>query len=686
MSKALSASGTTGSGEVVKDKRRRVEPLGDSGEKVVEGKSTSVEDLKEVAHLVKEIWLGIDEEKNELKKLETKANLDEMVEERDRLGRHLMLKGYSEEEVDAIKADTYDEEEDEEEAGVVGIVDDSSRAREDDVLMCNRKFADQFDRMKEASENRKDQYVKAYFRLEKLTQAISDLMSQVEDKDSEIKNRLKELAEALEQSGERFRSNFHNYRNELERMRQKFVEKDDELRVARENLLALEAAAEHLQTTLPAKDVEFREMEKVLEGEIKVTESLVKRKEELLKGIPAREELNTEIGRLHARVVDLEAINLAESVKYIAKMEENVFYHATVDAEMTELKNDYARLESRLKGLSMRLIIMVLPDTSRSDLLRVIIAYFVEEVKRLRSERDTLYKALSDKGCICGAKIDRGNCLGVIETQLGHRTTELIEQEEVKRLRSERDTLYKALSDKGCICGAKIDRGNYLVKFIAKLEENVFYHAKVNAEMTELKNDYARLELRLKGLSTRFTIMVLPDTSRSDLLRVIVGYFVEEVKGLRSEQDTLYKALSEKGCICGAKIDRGNCLVKYIAKLEENVFYHAKVNAEMTELKNDYARLESCLKGLSTRFTIMVLPDTSRSDLLRVIVAYFVKEVKRLRSERDTLYKALPDKGCICGAKIDRGNCLGIIETQLGHRTAELIEQGRVVVAHKLKS
>ncbi|KAF6142803.1 hypothetical protein GIB67_002667, partial [Kingdonia uniflora] len=114
--------------------------------------------LNKATRLIKGIWLGIEEEKSELKKinvelekelarsrtdalkevrqlkashavaigqlqLEFKANLDEVVKERDRLGRHLMLKGYSEEEVDAIKADTYVEEEDEEEVKAVGIVD-----------------------------------------------------------------------------------------------------------------------------------------------------------------------------------------------------------------------------------------------------------------------------------------------------------------------------------------------------------------------------------------------------------------------------------------------------------------------------------------------------------------------------------------------------------------------------------
>ncbi|KAF6151449.1 hypothetical protein GIB67_016261 [Kingdonia uniflora] len=282
MLKALLASSTIGNGEVAKDKRRRVEPSGESGEKVTEGRSTIVDDLKEVeerarlavlhgeedtskmvSHLVKGNWLGNEEEKSELKKaniklrkelarsrtdaskdirqlkashavaigqlqVETKANLYKMVEEHDRLGLHLMLKGYSEEEVDVIKADTYAEEEDEEEAEVVGIVDaldgvsrqtvlnnqgddvelaeggsekvelDSSHPREDNALMCNREFAEQFDRMKEVNENREDQYVKANFKHVEVTQAISDLALQVEEKDVEVNKGLKEQVEVTE--------------------------------------------------------------------------------------------------------------------------------------------------------------------------------------------------------------------------------------------------------------------------------------------------------------------------------------------------------------------------------------------------------------------------------------------------------------------------------------------------------
>ncbi|KAF6140207.1 hypothetical protein GIB67_000255 [Kingdonia uniflora] len=297
--KALPASGTTISDKVAQGKRR-VEPLGGSGKKVAEGRSASVDDLKEVderARLAilqgKEDTSQMESElkkaKSELEKIlarakadalkrvkqlkaahavatsqlqvEAKANLDEMAEERDRLGLHLMMKGYSQEEVDAIKANTYTEEE-EDEAEVLGVVDgldgvfpqtvldiqgddaelpkggsekvvremsfrindlesglareketsksllsaqaelqvelNASRVREDHALMCNREFAEQFDRMKEASENKEDQCVKAHFRLKKLNQIVSDLTRQVEEKDSGIKKGLEDLSAATE--------------------------------------------------------------------------------------------------------------------------------------------------------------------------------------------------------------------------------------------------------------------------------------------------------------------------------------------------------------------------------------------------------------------------------------------------------------------------------------------------------
>ncbi|KAF6156457.1 hypothetical protein GIB67_001500 [Kingdonia uniflora] len=221
--KGFAASRTSRSGEVAKEKRRRFEPLGESGIKVAEGRPAAVDDLKEVEersrlvalhgekdtskmvdHLVKEIWLGIEEEKFELKKgkieLEKKlARASTDVLKEAKLVCHLMLKGYSKEKVQAIKADTYVEEVDEDEVKIVGVVDvldgvshrtvldnqgddnklpeadnekvelDSARSREDGVRECNREFAKELDRMRE-----------------------------VKEKDAKIGKELKELAEMTE--------------------------------------------------------------------------------------------------------------------------------------------------------------------------------------------------------------------------------------------------------------------------------------------------------------------------------------------------------------------------------------------------------------------------------------------------------------------------------------------------------
>ncbi|KAF6168436.1 hypothetical protein GIB67_004988 [Kingdonia uniflora] len=153
------------------------------------------------------------------------------VEERARLAvLHRVKDTNKMVEVDTFKVDTYSEEKDEEEEEVVRIVDgldgvsrqtvldnqgddielleggnekvelDSSRSREDDVLMCNWEYAEQLDKMMEGNENREDHYVKAHFKPVEETQAVSDLTLQVEEKDALINKGLKELAEVTERA------------------------------------------------------------------------------------------------------------------------------------------------------------------------------------------------------------------------------------------------------------------------------------------------------------------------------------------------------------------------------------------------------------------------------------------------------------------------------------------------------
>ncbi|KAF6172525.1 hypothetical protein GIB67_007038, partial [Kingdonia uniflora] len=261
---------------------------GKSGEKVTEGRSAMVDDLKEVVErarlavlhgkedtskmvfrLVKGIWLGIEEEKIELKKLqvETKANLDEMVEERDRLGSNLMLKGYSEEEVDAIKADTYAVEEDEKEAEVVGIVDDLM------VFLARRCLT--IKGMTSSS-------LKVVVRRE-MSLKIDDL--------------------------------------EFGLVRERETSK---------SLLSTQAE-------LQGESSGRGDQSKGIVGE---------EERRIIERYSGKERV--ECSNSEARVVELN-MNLAELSKYIKNLEENVIYHTKADAEMTEQENEYARIVSRLE-------------------------------------------------------------------------------------------------------------------------------------------------------------------------------------------------------------------------------------------------------------------------------------------------------------------------------------------------
>ncbi|KAF6142815.1 hypothetical protein GIB67_002679 [Kingdonia uniflora] len=278
MLRCPSTSEATGSGEAVK--KRRVEPSEILGMKVVEDLPVMDDNLKEVeeksrlaalhgeeemrkmaVRLMKGICLRVEEVRAELKrkKIEFKRNvarlktdlvkegkgiealkalqvveinnlyakarinLKEVVAERDRLGRHLVSKGYSEHEVDAIKADTYVEEAEDEKIehitisvadGLDGVSSQtelkdirlrikyleaelakerkasvelqSTRLCEDGACHCNQEFAEEFDRMREANKDREDQHIKVYFNFVEATQTTVDLALKNEEKEAEI--------------------------------------------------------------------------------------------------------------------------------------------------------------------------------------------------------------------------------------------------------------------------------------------------------------------------------------------------------------------------------------------------------------------------------------------------------------------------------------------------------------------
>ncbi|KAF6163271.1 hypothetical protein GIB67_025135 [Kingdonia uniflora] len=257
MLKRGSTSGTTGSGEVEEEvKKRRVDPsIKLIGVKVAENRPGEEDELKAVedrarlvarkgvdeiskvaARLMKGICLGMEEEKVELETKKTeleKKNLNEVVVQRDRLGCHLLKIGYSKAEANDIMEDTYVEEEEDEAdgAGVVSGLDgispqierdnqvhdivnpknenenenekvklESAPLSEEETRQYNQEFTTKFDRMREANEDMEDQHVNVHFKFVEAIQTIDDLTRKIEEKDVKISKGQKGLAEAKEET------------------------------------------------------------------------------------------------------------------------------------------------------------------------------------------------------------------------------------------------------------------------------------------------------------------------------------------------------------------------------------------------------------------------------------------------------------------------------------------------------
>ncbi|KAF6165637.1 hypothetical protein GIB67_002896 [Kingdonia uniflora] len=225
MLKALSVSGTAGSGEAKKGKRMKVKPLGDSGEKVAEGRSASVDDLKEVekwarlailqgeedtsqmvAHLVKGIWLGIEEEKFKLKKAKSELEKDLARAKTETIKEVRRLKATHTEEVDAIKADTYVEEGEDENAEVVGVMDGLDGVSHQTVLDNQGDDVELLEGGSEKVVREMNLRINDLeFGLASERETFKALLSaqaelQVEEKDYEIKKGLKDPSKAIERA------------------------------------------------------------------------------------------------------------------------------------------------------------------------------------------------------------------------------------------------------------------------------------------------------------------------------------------------------------------------------------------------------------------------------------------------------------------------------------------------------
>ncbi|KAF6158301.1 hypothetical protein GIB67_022381 [Kingdonia uniflora] len=154
MLKRGSTSGTIWSGEVEgKAKKRRVDPSSELiGAKVVENRPGVEDELKAVEEMTRLVARNGEEEMNkmvtqklEISELTVEAgkNLEEVVIQRDRLGRHLLKMGYSKTEVNDIIEDIYVEKGE--------VEDDGAGVERKDMRLIIKELENELAKKKDAS-------------------------------------------------------------------------------------------------------------------------------------------------------------------------------------------------------------------------------------------------------------------------------------------------------------------------------------------------------------------------------------------------------------------------------------------------------------------------------------------------------------------------------------------------------
>ncbi|KAF6157954.1 hypothetical protein GIB67_015270 [Kingdonia uniflora] len=292
---------------------------------------------------------------------------------------------------------------------------ESAHLREDDARQCNQEFSEGFDKIREVNEDREDQHVKVHFKFVEVSQTVIDLTLQIEMKDAKIEKGLKEHEELKEHAAKHKSQNdalkvkcreadMARYRIQaLQRSKEalnwsvkRLVDKDIELKRAQDDLSASEVTVNQLSIALHATDMEFWMVQRICN------------------------ELNGRVTQLKAKLVQAnmhvrnaeagERSRKRKNEARVSLVQGNVI---SLSVRIRDLEGDVARIEGH---------------ASHSELLWAVIAYFVEEVKRLEFERDTLLDCMLEKGCICKVDIDRGDCMSSMGMDLGPHPAELIEQ------------------------------------------------------------------------------------------------------------------------------------------------------------------------------------------------------------------------------------------------------------------
>ncbi|KAF6169255.1 hypothetical protein GIB67_013685 [Kingdonia uniflora] len=204
------------------------------------------------------------------------------------------------------------------------------------------------------------------------------------------------------------------------------VEKDSKPKRARDDLFNSEVVFEKLTTALPAKDMEFRLMLRKCD---ELNERVAQLKTDLAQATSRAR--NAEAGECSRKNKGNERLRECQSKLDAAIAREQELERVIRSKEIMIKKKDDL-LKKSLAGEDLNRELKELrAQASHSEMLMAIIAYFVKEIRRLKLERSTWHDYVLSKECICRAEVDRGNCMNFMETKLGSRPAESVEQDRV---------------------------------------------------------------------------------------------------------------------------------------------------------------------------------------------------------------------------------------------------------------
>ncbi|KAF6136837.1 hypothetical protein GIB67_030122 [Kingdonia uniflora] len=318
--------------------------------------------------------------------------------------------------------------------------------REEQTLLYNAEYAEEYEALISQYEDRLDDNVKLSFKLEKAKRQVEDKTAIILSRDSALNQLTSELVELKENvaSGFQHEAELTEYRirelNEeifdmkynIRALNEQLLMREIDLDIARTNLAVSVADFEKLCSSIMGKDRE-------LCNSAQICDSLIARLDRLkadlhyLKGREAQSRADlVEIQAKNKSLVD-DLAHTRRNVRRVVQREKETNERINqLCARISESEQEL-RDNKRAAVTHQAFKDLVVHEQEKCDgealhqrELSALVAFFVEEIKFLQVERDLMQDCFSGKTCVCKLDISSIDPIGGRDRGIGITTTEQI--------------------------------------------------------------------------------------------------------------------------------------------------------------------------------------------------------------------------------------------------------------------